>query len=71
MSDEDNINRLLGRLEEFRCSARKEFQDLKDEIHELRAEVKALNQFKWRVAGGAGVLSVFMVVLIELVHFLK
>lgn len=53
-----NLERLLGRLEEFQKSAEKRFDS-------LEAKVDALNQFKWRVAGGAALLSVFLTATIE------
>jgi hypothetical protein len=50
----DNVNesdRILGKVEEG-------IEWLKEEIKEIKTDVKALNQFKWKVAGGAVVLSV-------------
>ena len=48
-----DTERVIGRLEEFRSWTQKE-------LAEIKTDVKALNQFQWRVAGGAGVLSVII-----------
>lgn len=46
----DSPDRILGRLEEFQRSAERRFDAIEQ-------KVDALNQFKWRVAGGAALLS--------------
>lgn len=45
--------RVLGRIETLQ-------EWMKEEIDELKKEVRILNQFKWRVAGGAAVFSVLL-----------
>lgn len=49
----DTNDRILGRLEEFQRSAERRFDAIEQ-------KVDALNQFKWRVAGGAAVLGVIL-----------
>jgi hypothetical protein len=47
----------------------KEFKRLALEfMTEIRADVKALNQFKWRVAGGSAVLAILLSVSLEAIH---
>ncbi len=56
----DGAERVIGRLEEFKKYAEKEF-------HEIKSDIKLLNQFKWRIAGGAGVLSVVISLMVTIV----
>lgn len=60
----NDTERVIGKLEEFRDWA-------KDELAEIKADVKALQRFKWRVAGGAGVLAVLLTILVEVFHALR
>ena len=60
----NDTERVIGKLEEFRDWA-------KAELTEIKSDVKALNQFKWRVAGGAGVLAVLLTILVEVFHALR
>jgi len=55
---------ILGELKEFKRAT------LSD-LSQIKKEIRALNQFKWRVAGGAAVLSVLLVIAIEAVHLLS
>lgn len=60
----NDTERVIGKLEEFK-------EWVMRDLHEIKSDVKALNQFKWRVAGGAAVLSVLLTVVIEVFHALK
>lgn len=57
----NDVERLLGRLEEFKEQTLRELQEIKDDI-------RALQKFKWRVVGGAAVLSFILTGLIELLQ---
>ena len=52
--------RTLGKVEEG-------IEWLKNEINEIKLDVKALNQFKWKVGGVALILSIAASILIEVV----
>lgn len=54
-------DRAIGTLEE------RSIQQGKD-IAEIKSDVKTLLAFKWKVAGGAAVLSVFLTAVAELAH---
>lgn len=60
----NDTERVIGKLEEFKEWA-------KAELTEIKSDVKALNQFKWRVAGGAAMLSIVLTALVEIFHALK
>lgn len=60
----NDTERVIGKLEEFRDWA-------KDELAEIKADIKSLQSFKWRVAGGAGVLAVLLTILVEVFHALR
>ncbi len=51
---------LLGELKAFRHQTEKD-------LSEIKKDIKSLQQFKWRVAGGAAVLSVLLAAVIELI----
>lgn len=51
---------LLGELKAFRDQTQKD-------LAEIKSDVKELKQFKWRVAGGAAVLSVILAAVIEII----
>jgi TRAP-type mannitol/chloroaromatic compound transport system substrate-binding protein len=53
----------IGRLEEG-------IGWLKKEVGEIKADVKALNEFKWRVAGGAALLSIMISLGVEIARIL-
>lgn len=61
---EDNVDRVLGRLQEFKEQTLKE-------LTEIKKDVKALQKFKWRVAGGAAVLSFLLTGFIELMNIIS
>ena len=46
----DDVDRILGKLEAFKEFSEREFQQIRQDISELK-------QFKWKVYGGAGVIS--------------
>lgn len=55
----DKIDRVLGRLEEFKRLSEKRFDQLERKVDELR-------EFRWRVAGGAAALSILLTVVLHL-----
>lgn len=59
-----DAERVIGRLEEFKEWASKEFT-------EIKAEIRSLNRFKWKIAGGAAVVSGIVAAIIELVKGTK
>lgn len=60
----DELHRSIGKLEGH-------MEAVKKDVAEIKSDVKALNQFKWRVAGGAAALSIFLTAAIELIHLVK
>ena len=69
----DAIERVLGRLEEFKDQSERRMTKLETQMEKrfdgLHSDVKKLNEFKWRMAGGAAILSLFMTSAIEVAHF--
>lgn len=61
--EQENVDRVLGRLQEFKDQTLRE-------LAEIRKDVKALQKFKWRVAGGVAVLSFILTGFIEVVHMI-
>jgi guanylate kinase len=58
MSDA-NTDRIIGRLEEFKSTVETRLQN-------IETELKDLNQFKWKVIGGASALSFLLAGAIEI-----
>lgn len=52
---------LLGELKAFRDQTQRD-------LAEIKSDIKSLQQFKWRVAGGAAVLSIIMTAVIEFIR---
>lgn len=52
-------DRIIGRLEG-------KLDLVIEDVREVKNDVKALNQFKWRMAGGAAILSIILTAVIEL-----
>jgi hypothetical protein len=52
------MERLLGALEEFMSQA-------KVDLAEIKAEIKSLNSFKWKIVGASAVASVIGSILIN------
>lgn len=52
------LGEMKGELREFKRSVLSELQ-------EVKSGIKALKQFKWRVAGGAGVLVTILTAVAE------
>lgn len=63
--------RLLGELSEFRAQAMDRFDRLDLKQDRTDEKVDALQSFKWRVAGGAAVLSMVLSVIAEIVIHVK
>ena len=60
-----DIQRSLGKLEG-------NMEAIKADVKEIKMEVKLLSQFKWRVAGGAAVLSVVVASIGSIIsHWLR
>lgn len=72
MAHEDDIQRALGRVEgkiESLGQDLSQFKlNIKEDLTEIKVDVKLLNQFKWRVAGGAAILSCIITGIVELIH---
>lgn len=54
----DDLQHMLGQFSEFKRWMEIEMTDLKRKVDDL-------NSFKWRVAGGAAVLSVILTAVVE------
>ena len=61
-----NDERLLGRLEEFKEVSERRFDNLEYGVHTLGKKIDALNEFKWRMTGGALVLGIIVSAVIKL-----
>lgn len=59
-----DINLLLGELKQFKEESLKKFDRIEEKIDRL-------NEFKWRVAGGAAVLSFLLTALVEFVSRIR
>lgn len=70
----DDLQRSLGRMEgkvDGISKGLSEFKtEIKQDLAEVKIDVKLLNQFKWRVAGGAAILSLILTGVVEIFHFL-
>lgn len=60
----DDIERSLGRMEG-------KIEAISTDLTEVKADVKSLNQFRWRVAGGAAILSFVLTGIVEVIHLLR
>lgn len=54
----DNIQRSIGKLENM-------MSVVVNDVKEIKEDVKSLNNFKWRMAGGAAVLSILLTIAVE------
>ena len=68
MSDTE---RVIGELKEFKRVALKEMDNLRDDLREVKKEVRMLMRFKWRVAGGSAVLMTVLTAVVEAIHVWK
>ena len=57
----DMVSRILGRLEEFQNQSEKRFDN-------IEKKVDRLNEFKWRMTGGAVVLGILVSFIIRAVE---
>lgn len=60
----DGVDRILGELKEFKRATVSELNDIKKDL-------RALQEFKWRLAGGAAVLAFALTGVIELVRLIN
>lgn len=51
--NDHSTQRILGALMEFRDQTRAEFAEIKADQAEIRADIRNLSRFKWKVAGSA------------------
>ena len=76
------MERLLGELQEFKRNTARQLEHLENQIEHLENKlevaqnsvlykIEELNQFKWKVVGGASVMSFLITVGIEMIRFLK
>lgn len=74
MTPIDRDERVLGRLEEFQRQADRRFdkieRDNSQRFSNIEGKIDDLNEFKWRMAGGAFVLSIALTGAIELVKWI-
>lgn len=57
----ESAERVIGALQEFKSHAERRFDS-------IESKVDALQQFKWRVAGGMAVLSTIIIGIVEVLH---
>jgi hypothetical protein len=57
----DALERIIGKLEAHHEHSERRFNS-------LESKVDGLQQFKWRVAGGAAALALVISCLVELIH---
>ena len=57
----DMVSRILGRLEEFQNQSEKRFDN-------IEKKVDRLNEFKWRMTGGAVVLGILVSFIIRAIE---
>ncbi len=67
----DDAERVLGRLEEFQNNSEKRFDDIATKFEKLDVKIDALNEFKWRMAGGAVVMGLALSGLIEFIQWVR
>lgn len=60
----DDLHRAVGKIEGA-------VEAMQSDLGEIKKDVKALNKFRWRVAGGAAVISVLISALVEFLHITK
>ena len=58
----DYPERILGRLEEFKDATNERLDKIEDKID-------ALHAFKWKIAGGAAVLSIAITASVQFIKF--
>lgn len=49
----------------------KEIEDMKEDIHEIKKDVKSLLKFKWQIIGGAGFLGGLVAFVISMFGLIK
>ena len=67
----NDTERVLGRLEEFQKNSEKRFDEITDRFEKMDEKLDALNEFKWRMAGGAIVMGLALSGLIELIQWVR
>lgn len=60
----NDTDRIIGELKEFK-------RVTITELYEIKRDVRSLQQFKWRVAGGATLLAFALTGVIEMIHLVK
>lgn len=64
----NEMDRLLGGLEEFQRSAEARFDRIDAHFDRTDGKIDRLNEFKWRIAGGAALLSILLTAIAEYLH---
>lgn len=54
-----NVERILGRLEEFKLQTQRD-------LSEIKKDLKSINQFRWKVVGAASAISFLTTIAIQL-----
>ena len=62
---EDDSQRILGRLEEFKDATISELVRVHESLEGIKSDIQELQQFKWRVAGGAAMLAIILTAVVE------
>lgn len=62
----EGVERVIGKLEEFKSSAEKQFSHIESRFNRLEAKVETIQHFKWKVIGGSTALSIVLAAAINL-----
>lgn len=60
----DDLSRAIGELQGT-------MRAVQSDVSEIKGDVKGLQQFKWRVAGGAAALAVILTAVVEAFSMFK
>jgi pantothenate kinase len=64
----DEITKILSTLMEQGRWVAKEFQEMKNDVKEIRKDIKDLQTFKWKILGFASCAAFIATMLVELIR---
>ncbi len=56
-----DVNEFIGEIREFK-------RNVEGDLKEIKKDVKTLNNFKWRVAGGSALLVLFLTIAVQVIE---
>jgi len=65
----DELHRTIGRIEQFMEHTRDDLLEIKAVAKETSRDIKDLQKYRWKIAGGAAVLSILLTFAVKILDF--